>query len=605
MIPTNSPSILIGEKPYIDFSYKYNKPQSTKLASDMLSYWMDKYGVMILKEPSFKGQIIFIQDYQPKVVSECLSLILRQLDASQILAGTGTGKTYIYSSLMSILIEFGYLEYHKQAFAHQSPFPFAVFTPAGAVLEQTKEAIQLYPHLKNNAFVYNYEQLRCKLSGKNLGALFIEWKTVSSNGGQDIHIEPVWNKILAPILCVFDENQKLKNTGTLQTKACSSYNDLRHVYRIQQVFASATPFTRPSESKVVASALQPPYIIFDDGSYDSTGGRVKSANWQGWIDDIICGPRIKPEEYSPAAMERLTNHLMADDQLIQVSNVKFPHRSFNRHMLIDFQTYAERMRYQAAYEKMLKKILEGGGNTPQGMGEIFAELVAYQMEAEDIRHKHLANLGFLQEKSGSSVIIATKFKATQDHIYNELTEVLGFSPDKVAFINGKQSKKERWANVNKFQDDKATIMLLMMQAGGTGLSLHNYKPRNTRPRDVFMPPVWSIIEMLQVLGRCVRINMASTVTQHIVWYKGTVEASVVERLKEKALSSRELMKRKEQWSDLFTQEVNKSSVDLKKIYELKHNESLMLENSKDDEDESKDEFWNTDENLIADNTITL
>jgi ERCC4-related helicase len=109
-----------------------------------------------------------------------------------------------------------------------------------------------------------------------------------------------------------------------------------------------------------------------------------------------------------------------------------------------------------------------------------------------------------------------------------------------------------------------------------------------------MPPVWSIIEMLQMLGRGHRINSGSTTRQWVVWYRGTIEESVYQKLQDKALSMRELFRKKEQWSDLFVDESAKRSVNVKDIY-AEGNE--RLKNSIHDSDESEDE---TNEVMDAD-----
>ena len=100
-----------------------------------------------------------------------------------------------------------------------------------------------------------------------------------------------------------------------------------------------------------------------------------------------------------------------------------------------------------------------------------------------------------------------------------------------------------------------------------------------------------------MLGRAHRINSASTTHQWILWYKGTIEEEIYQRLSDKSMSMRELMNRNEQWSQWFTdQKYVKSVVKVDDI-----NEVIGDDDDTDDEDdaESKHDTWNTDSKLVA------
>jgi hypothetical protein len=333
-----------------------------------------------------------------------------------------------------------------------------------------------------------------------------------------------------------------------------------------------------------------------------------NSNWDYFLKNEICGTRIKPTDYSPAAMERLTDFLHAEHQLVTVNDVKFKHKTLNKHVLIRFKTQGERRQYEKAYEEYVNELLKHDKSEPGGMAALFVAMLKFRMASELIRAPHLAEMAYNKAyKGGRNVILATAFKETQEAILAILVTEYNIPIDEIAIIRGGQSKKVRWDNVNKFQDEQAKIILVMIQAGGVGLSLHHYVPRNKRPRHIIMPPVWSIIEMLQMLGRGHRINSASTTTQDIVWYEGTEEATVAEKLKHKALSMRELMRKKEQWSELFISESMRHRVsNLNEIYTEGSEAELSSNDTTEDEDDSmieRDPF-NMDEQTIADNLIT-
>src|SRR5690606_21968012 len=101
--------------------------------------------------------------------------------------------------------------------------------------------------------------------------------------------------------------------------------------------------------------------------------------------------------------------------------------------------------------------------------------------------RHLAKIAIDNESKGKNIIIATAYQETQVEVLRILLEDYKLSPEKISVIRSGQTKAKRWENINRFQDESSTIILLMLQAGGVGLSLHNYKERNKRPRFVLMP----------------------------------------------------------------------------------------------------------------------
>jgi superfamily II DNA or RNA helicase len=69
-----------------------------------------------------------------------------------------------------------------------------------------------------------------------------------------------------------------------------------------------------------------------------------------------------------------------------------------------------------------------------------------------------------------------------------------------------------------------------------------------------LPPTWSAIELVQLLGRAHRINSRSTTHQDIIWYRDTIEEYVAEKVQRKMKSLKEIVSKRETWLDLFTPE---------------------------------------------------
>ena len=71
----------------------------------------------------------------------------------------------------------------------------------------------------------------------------------------------------------------------------------------------------------------------------------------------------------------------------------------------------------------------------------------------------------------------------------------------------------------------------MVQAGGTGLSLHDLNGKH--PRVSLISPNFSAVDLKQVLGRVHRAGAKSTAVQKIVFANDTVEMRVCRAVRKK------------------------------------------------------------------------
>lgn len=593
-------------RPQVDWNTKYPRGKATKyLAQTLFNYWLQEHPncpVATAEE--------HIRKFQHQAIIDEIYNILRK-ENSLLLAGTGTGKTYMLLGALDVIIYYGYIQFALDKRGTTiCPFPFIYMVNATAI-DQIQAVVKEFPNCVGKVFVINYEQLRTKAS---LGAVLVkqldvekEYKKRSENKSYDKDIDKLyklikenddslvlysWHQEIKPIGIIKDECQKLKNNGAIQTRTCQAFSVLTQgdEYTIE-LNASATPLVRMTESRTISLSCRPPHSLNDNAP------RVDINRWESFINFDICD-RTSPDEYSPAAMERFRTHLDYYENIIHVSDVKFKHKSMNKHVLINFKSNEWEQYYLAAFLRYLDELAKHNKNEPGGMAAIWAAQMAFRKAASFSRYQTKAEIAHQKAQEGKNVIVGDTFIQTQDAVYKELISKYGYREDQISLIRGGQTRQSRWDNVNKFQDEKSHIILVMQQAGGTALSLHHYKPRNKRPRFIVSDPVWSIIEQLQFLGRGHRINSASTTHQWILWLAGTIEEEVCKRLQQKALSMREMMRKKEDWSDLFVNESLRQKVDVKSGGHLK----LDTGGESDTDEDDEQDVWNVDAEIQAENS---
>jgi superfamily II DNA or RNA helicase len=530
-------------EPVLDWSRKYSKEEALELATALFTSFFQES--RINKETSeleflVPDTSVWIKDFQLRASCSIFQKILRQHQGDLLISATGTGKTYMFCLVLWLLEK---LEYFS-AVTPQGSIPLfqVLVVTKVSVVEQTKRVLRDFglttAKSQLRIFVTNYDSLRA-----SLGELLIEWKSEVKEG--ELEVNPFWKTSFSPLVVVWDECQALRNENSLQTKVARAYNYLHHVKRVFNLYDSATPFDRIANARcvVVGCGVE----AFDIAG---TKFRVSEVQWPGFASSI-CASGFTPTDYSPRSMENLREEMT--DWITRTENIKFPFKSVNSHILIEFETKEQADEYAQAYEDYIAKLREIM-NDPfyeQGrMAQIFVAMMKFRQKAEFLRHKILAKLAIEFEKSGKNVIIGFAFRNTLSATKNDLL-ALGINEKLISEIHGSQTREERQANLDAFQNESAHILLLMQQAGGIGLSAHHYF-KNKRPRQVVLTPVWSVIEMLQVLGRAHRINSASPTHQSIAWYSETIEQEVMERLKMKHSSLSKLLERKEQFHDMFT-----------------------------------------------------
>jgi len=108
--------------------------------------------------------------------------------------------------------------------------------------------------------------------------------------------------------------------------------------------------------------------------------------------------------------------------------------------------------------------------------------------------------------AGNSVVIFVNFLASLSVLREAFPEA--------GLIQGGQTSTARQTAINGFQHNENPVLLVMAQAGGTGLSLHDL---HGRPRASIILPGYSAVEFLQCLGRIHRAGSLSPAVNYVLY----------------------------------------------------------------------------------------
>jgi SNF2 family DNA or RNA helicase len=126
-------------------------------------------------------------------------------------------------------------------------------------------------------------------------------------------------------------------------------------------------------------------------------------------------------------------------------------------------------------------------------------------------------------EEGMSVVIFVNFTDTLNAIAARIKTTCIF--------DGKTADNVRDRNVELFQEDKERVILVNIQSGGAGLSLHDLNGKF--PRMSIVSPTWSPVLIRQALGRIWRDDAKTKCVQRIVCVANTVEEDVCRNVQQK------------------------------------------------------------------------
>ena len=404
---------------------------------------------------------------------------LSTLDSSVV----GTGKTVVAAHLALKLFR-----------------NVAVICPKAVVTNWERE---LAEHGIKPIFVLNYEKIR---TGRTLfltkvGKKIMRWRLPQNT------------------LLIFDEVQKCKGPFTQNTQLLISAKQCG--LRIHML--SATACEDPTEMRGIGYALR---------LHDLNRGDKHFPGWTGWMGVSGCkqdhwgawylSNREKLKDVRDKIYNELKNgfRLTVKDfpdsfrdnrvQVLPVKCVKAVGAAYSNNNLSE----------EALVNYIDNEVLAPNEHPEE---EIFiVRLLRARQEAELGKVPELLALAEDYVDQGLAVVLFVNFRATAEALMVHL---------KCRVIQGSQTAEARQEAIDRFQRDEDQVLVVNIEAGGTGLSLHDVN--GVRPRVSLISPTFNAKSHLQVLGRIYRNGAKSDALQQIIVAADTVEEAIVAAIERK------------------------------------------------------------------------
>jgi superfamily II DNA or RNA helicase len=400
---------------------------------------------------------------------------LNSLDTSMV----GTGKTVVS---VSLAMELG--------------VPVAVVCPKSVIVSWKREFAE---HGIEPVFVLNYESLRT---------------------GNTAHLKKAGKKIMrwalpSDTLIIFDEVHKCK--GAYSQNAQLLISAAQQKYKLHLL--SATACEDPTEMRALGFAVN---------LHSLNAAQAPLRGWVSWMYTVGCNQDTWGSWYlrDKSKLKDLNAQLYGTKGVAyRLSINDFPD-SFKQnhvHMLpvsCNKDFYSKNKISESALENY---ILDSSVEEEEQYDEPFiVRLLRARQEAEFNKVPNLIQLAQDYVDQNMAVVLFVNFRETAEKLAQEL---------KCGVVQGGQTGAQRQELVDNFQNDTDQILVVNIEAGGTGLSLHDVN--GNRQRVTLISPTFNAKSHLQVLGRTHRNGAKSDSLQLVVVAAGTVEEGVVNIINKK------------------------------------------------------------------------
>ena len=229
---------------------------------------------------------------------------------------------------------------------------------------------------------------------------------------------------------------------------------------------------------------------------------------------------------SKAALKRIHDHIYKLGRGSRLKITDLPPGSFPEGVIIpEGYDVGAASEIDEIYDDLKSKLDEIEHKKSDDDSALTLQLRARQ-EVEILKVPVLEELARDALEADNSVVIFVNFKDTLEALLRRLSGL-----HEISIIEGSQTGVVRELEVKRFQRDESRICLVMTQAGGTGLSLHD--EHGEHPRVSLISPSFSAVDLRQALGRIHRAGAHSPAVQKIIFAEGTVEMRVCRLVRQK------------------------------------------------------------------------
>lgn len=317
-------------------------------------------------------------------------------------------------------------------------------------------------------------------------------------------------------LVIFDEVHKCKGPYTQNAKmlaACKNNNTL---------MLSATLAQSPKDMRSIGYLLGL-HQLYDFTSWMSKNSCIQN-KWNGWdcLDPILAMQNLSRQIY-PLRGSRMRIKDIPD----------FP----DNQIVIDCYRDEIRTKYNKEYANLLGRINDLEREGAEQIN-VLTEILRFRQSAELLKVPLYISMVKNALENGLAVPLFVNYTETRLAIQKTMKHEWG--------IYGGQHPAEREKAIYNFQHDVIRFLIVMNQAGGIGISLHD--EFGLAPRMSIISPTYDARIFKQILGRSHRAGAQSKTLQRVVYLEGTIEEEICASVNSKinninALNDGDLMER--------------------------------------------------------------
>lgn len=317
---------------------------------------------------------------------------------------------------------------------------------------------------------------------------------------------------------VIDEAQYIKNRATQAAKAVKAINaDMRFAL-------TGTPVeNRPSDLFSIFDFIMPGYL----GSYRSFRENYEFPIMKDSSSDAL--ERLKMLT-QPFILRRMKSDVLSElpEKTESVLCTEFENeqkRVYSAYAAMLVKDLRDKITHgSAAFDRggrmmvlsMLMKIRQICCHPPLALGS--------EYDGESAKLSLCMDLIRSSVESGHQILLFSQFTTMLDVISERLTEE-GIS---YFVLTGKTPQKERMELVNRFNSGDASVFLISLKAGGTGLNL------TAADIVIHYDPWWNVATQNQATDRAYRIGQDKNVQVFKLIIKNSIEEKIIELQKKKA-----------------------------------------------------------------------